>query len=285
MLAIARRNTKLFFRDRGAVFFALMAVFIVIGLYALFLKSTILGGDLKQMAGASQLVDSWVIAGVLAVAAVTTTLAGFGVMIDDRAQGVDRDFAVSPAGPGAILGGYLLSALAVGLVLCAVTFVAGQAYLVAAGGELLSPLAMLKALGITALSVAQSAAMLYFLTFFIKSQNAFTSACTVIGTLVGFLTGVYIPVGTLPGAVQTVVKLFPPTHAAALLRQTLTAGPMETTFAGAPAALVSQFQQEMGTQLAWGDGSVPVWGHLAVLVGGTVLFAGLSLLWRRVKRR
>ena len=49
MLAIARRNVKLFFRDKGGVFFSLMSVFIVLGLYALFLKSTILGGDLEAV--------------------------------------------------------------------------------------------------------------------------------------------------------------------------------------------------------------------------------------------
>lgn len=114
MLAIARRNVKLFFRDKGGVFFSLMSVFIVLGLYALFLKSTILGGDLEALEGAGRLVDSWLIAGVLAVAAVTTTLSGYGAMVEDRARGVDRDFAVSPASSGALLGGYILSALAVG---------------------------------------------------------------------------------------------------------------------------------------------------------------------------
>lgn len=285
MLAIARRNVKLFFRDKGGVFFSLMSVFIVLGLYALFLKSTILGGDLEALEGAGRLVDSWLIAGVLAVAAVTTTLSGYGAMVEDRARGVDRDFAVSPASSGALLGGYILSALAVGLVLCAVTFAAGQVYLVAAGGKLLPPLQMVQALGVTALSVAASAAMLYFLTLFIKTQNAFTGACTVVGTLVGFLTGVYIPIGTLPSAVQVVVKCFPPTHGAALLRQIFTAGPMETTFAGVPAGLVTQFKEEMGICFAWDGGTFPVWGHLAVLAGGAVLFAGLSLLVKWCRRR
>ena len=37
MLAFANRNLKVFFRDKTAVFFSLLAVFIVLGLYVLFL--------------------------------------------------------------------------------------------------------------------------------------------------------------------------------------------------------------------------------------------------------
>ena len=37
MILFAKRNLKLFFRDKSSVFFSLLAVLIVIGLYAFFL--------------------------------------------------------------------------------------------------------------------------------------------------------------------------------------------------------------------------------------------------------
>ena len=37
MISFSLRNLKLFFKDKAAVFFSLLAVFIIIGLYALFL--------------------------------------------------------------------------------------------------------------------------------------------------------------------------------------------------------------------------------------------------------
>ena len=37
MNTFIKRNVRLFFRDRSAVFFSLLAVLIIIGLYALFL--------------------------------------------------------------------------------------------------------------------------------------------------------------------------------------------------------------------------------------------------------
>lgn len=44
MIGFAKRNLKLFFRDKSAVFFSLLAVFIIIGLYALFLGDVWTGG-------------------------------------------------------------------------------------------------------------------------------------------------------------------------------------------------------------------------------------------------
>jgi multidrug/hemolysin transport system permease protein len=40
MIAFMNRNLKIFFKDKSAVFFSLLAVFIIIGLYALFLGET-----------------------------------------------------------------------------------------------------------------------------------------------------------------------------------------------------------------------------------------------------
>ena len=40
-LQLCRRNLLLFFRDKSAVFFSLLSVFIIIGLYALFLGDVV----------------------------------------------------------------------------------------------------------------------------------------------------------------------------------------------------------------------------------------------------
>ena len=66
MIAFAQRNLKVFFRDRASVFFSLLAVFIVLGLYAAFLRSTLTRG-LEHIPGAEFLMDSWTMAGLLAV--------------------------------------------------------------------------------------------------------------------------------------------------------------------------------------------------------------------------
>ena len=75
--------------------------------------------------------------------------------------------------------------------------------------------------GVILLSVVSSGSMVLLVVSFFKTSNAFAAASTVIGTLLGFLAGIYIPIGTLPDYLQTIVKLFPVSHSAALFRQIL----------------------------------------------------------------
>ena len=104
MLTFAQRNLKLFFRDKSAVFFSLLAVFIIIGLYALFLGD-VWTDSLSDLANARQLMDSWIMAGLLAVTSITTTMGAFGVMVDDRSKKIDKDFASSPIQKGSAFCG------------------------------------------------------------------------------------------------------------------------------------------------------------------------------------
>ena len=61
MWAMTKRNLKVFFRDRSSVFFSLLAVFIIIALYAVFLGDTITGG-MEDVEGIDFLMNSWIIA-------------------------------------------------------------------------------------------------------------------------------------------------------------------------------------------------------------------------------
>ena len=85
MIPIVGRNIKIFFRDKANVFFSLLAVLIIIGLYVFFLGKNLTSG-LGDSPGAQYVMDSWIMSGVISVSGVTTTMGAFAVMIDDRAN-------------------------------------------------------------------------------------------------------------------------------------------------------------------------------------------------------
>ena len=89
---------------------------------------------------------------------------------------------------------------------------------------------MIAASGVVILAVLASASMVLLLVSFFKTSNAFAAASTVIGTLLGFLAGIYIPIGSLPDYLQTIVKFFPVSHSAALFRQVLMETPSRCLF-------------------------------------------------------
>lgn len=276
MNVMIKRNLKVFFRDRAAVFFSMLAVIIIIGLYALFLGNVWMG-ELPEEGG-RLLIDGWLISGLLAVTSVTTTLGAFGIMVEDRALKIAKDYYAAPISRGKITLGYLISVLIIGLVMSVFALVLCEAYILLSGGELLSLTSMAMALGVIILAALSSTAMMGLIVSFFKSRNAFTAVSTVVGTLVGFVAGIYLPIGTLPGAVQTVVKVFPVSHAAALLRQIFMQPQTAAVFAGAPAGAVSGFNEMMGVSLKLGDLSVTPLMSILFLVGSAILFCSLAIV-------
>jgi len=277
MISIARRNLKIFFRDRTAVFFSLLGVIIIIGLYVLFLGDMMLKG-LSDIENARFLMDSWIMAGMLAATSITTTMGAFGVMVDDRSNKALKDFSSSPLRRSSLTGGYILSSFAIGVVMSVVAFIFAEIYIIAYGGKILPFIAIIKVFGCILLSVLASSAMVYFIVSFFKSQSAFATASTVIGTLIGFLTGIYIPVGSLPGAVQMIVKVFPVSHAGSLFRQIMMESPIKESFGGAQADVVLDFKNSFGVVFSFGNHTVTWIENIIVLVATVVIFYGLSIL-------
>lgn len=276
MIGFTIRNLKVFFKDKSSVFFSLLAVFIIIGLYALFLGD-IWVSNFKGLSGARYLVDSWIMAGIVAVTSVTTTMGAFGTMVDDKVRKISKDITASPLPRRGIAGGYILSSYLIGVIMSLVTLVLAEIYVVANGGAWMDFPTLLKVLGLTLLCTLMNTSIVFFVTSFFKSLNAFATASTIIGTLIGFMTGIYVPIGQLPEAVQWVIRLFPVTHSATLFKQVMMADPISVTFAAAPAEVTQGFKETMGVVLKYGDVEAAAVVSLIVVVVTTVVFSTLSV--------
>lgn len=276
MRYLIKRNLLIFFRDKSSVFFSLLAVFIIIGLYILFLGDMIVQG-MGDMPGARFLMDSWIMSGLLAVTPITTSLGAMGTIIVDGKYGQYRDFAVSPLKRSTITGGYVISGFLISLILTLITFVLAEFYIVAYGGEFLSIRAALKVLGMILFTTAFASIMMFYIVSWFKSVNAYSAASTITGTLIGFLTGIYIPIGNLPGAVQTAIRLFPPSHSAVLFRKIMMEQAEKITFAGAPQQALEGFRLQMGIAFKVGDTILSSHGSFLYVLLFMVLFFVLSL--------
>lgn len=277
MIQLTNRNLKIFFRDKSAVFFSLLSVFIIIGLYVVFLGDMLVKG-MPEIKNARFLMDSWIMGGLLGITSITTTMGAFGIMVDDRYKNISKDFYTAPVKKSTLAGGYILSTFVIGVIMSVISLVLAEIYIISSGGELLPIDALIKTLGLILLSVVSSSSMVFFAVSFFKSQNAFSTASTVIGTLIGFLTGIYIPVGNLPNAVQTVIKLFPVAHSAALFRQVFMEYPMSLAFFGAPVEKLDGFKYDLGVVFIVGKHTVSPLESIIVLIITTIVFYGLAII-------
>lgn len=284
MTTFAKRNLKLYLRDRAAVIFSLLAVFIVIGLYVLFLGNA-WTGDLKEFEGAEEMMNNWVMAGVLAITSMTTTLGMLGTMVRDKTEGSEKDFYVAPVKNWHMGAGYMLSAYAVGVFMTFIALLAAEIYIVAEGGAIMGMQAFLKVSGTILLTSLMNTAIALFLVTLFRSMNAYTTANIVLGTLIGFLTGIYLPIGSYPTAVQWIVKLFPVSHAALIFRNIMMEPVMETAFQGIPEAVVLEIKEDLGIIYVFGDKELTMEASLLIMAVIAVVFFFLACFQMSKKRR
>lgn len=282
ILALTRRHLRLYFRDKTSVFFSLLSVFIIIGLYALFLGAMVSEGGPE---GLRTMMDQWIMAGVLAVSGFTTTLGAYGILVDDRTKKIERDFVVSPLSPHVRILAYLLGSVIIGVIMSLVTFVFAQFYILINGGPLFDLWTIIRVLAVIIVNVITASAIVFFFVQFIGTASTFSTVSTVIGTLIGFLMGIYVRIGDLPLVVQTVIYCFPPSHAGALLRAVMMEQSIATVFAGAEQSLIDTTLQKLGVYFYINDVALPSYVHYLVLVVTGVIFFFASLLVLRYRKQ
>lgn len=284
MNILIKRNLKLFFRDKTAVFFSLLAILIIIVLYAVFLGSVWLPDSMTTLENTSLLMNDWLMSGILAVASVTTTLGAFGIMVDDKNKKINKDFYSSPIKKSNIALGYIGNAFIIGVIMSLITMLVAEIYIVINNGTLLSLLDFFKVFLLILLVAIANTSMMCFIVSFFKSNSAFTTASTIIGTLIGFLTGIYLPIGSLPESVQLVIKIFPVSHAASLFRQILMKNSIQTVFKDVPENYLIDFKHHMGVTFEIGNYEITPVISIAILVVTAMIFYGLTIFNMSIKK-
>lgn len=285
MFTMAKRNIKLYFRDKTSVIFSLFAVLVIIALNIFFLTDSLNKG-MSEVPNIEVLVGTWLVAGIVAVTTTTTALGALNTMVEDKSRKIYKDFYTSPLKRSSLAGGYIISCVVVGIIMSVIAFAAGMAYIVYLGGDLPSVETILKTLGIIVLAVLANGSLVFFITSLLKTSGAFSALSTVIGTLIGFLMGIYMPVGNLPEGMQWVVKLFPCTYSASALRTLLMDDLLEETFSSMPAVIPegyegftrTDFEHFMGVNFEFGDYSTNLTTAIIVMAVTAVGCYLLSIL-------
>ena len=296
---LVKRNVLVFVRDYSAVFFSVLSMLIVLGLMVIFLggmNSEAVVNALEEFGGvrdaakdkanAKYLIQMWTLAGILVVNSVTVSLTVMGGMVQDEARGRLASFYVAPVARIKIALGYMLAAWLIATGMCMLTLVIGEVYMVIQGWPLLPAEAWVKVLGMIMLNALVYAALGYLLALSVRSESGWSGLLTVIGTLVGFLGAIYLPMSQLPEGVGNVLKCLPVLHGAAMMRVVLTEAAMEEAFAGLPEVVTEVFQEEMGIRImADGKEVTLLWQVLFLLTYGIISIVLAAIISKRRKVR
>lgn len=270
---LTKRHMLLYFRDRSAVFFSLLSVLIVLILMLVFLGDMNKDNLIQLVSSAQGVIDEadanhviilWTIAGILVVNAFTNPITMIGIYIKDKEEHKLESFYASPISRGTLILSYLIAAILTGFIMCLFILLLSALYVASTGYSFVSLPQLIQVIALILLCVFVSSCLILLVAQFVRSDRAWGAFSTLAGTLIGFLGGIYLPMGMLPSGIQTFLKALPFLHETALMREVLTTDAIQHVFETLPVAYSNGYQEMMGITIHL-QGEI-LSGHLQIFV-------------------
>lgn len=245
---LTKRHMLVLFRNKIRMFFTVIAPLIIFALYILFLRRLELDGVNSEILRLNNelglnlnyydyklaietVVDSWMLSGIIAISTITVSLQTNNIIVNDKENGVNRDFASSPISKGLLIASYFLYNFIVTVIICCIFLVVCFIYLTALGEFALTFVDILQIFGILFYSSISSVLFTVFICSFIKRDATMGSVIMIFSTAVGFIMGAYMPLGMMPDWVGNICGFFPGTYTCSMLRYSFMATPINNLFA------------------------------------------------------
>lgn len=292
--ALIRRNCKLFFRDKGMFFSAMITPAILLVLYVTFLGNVYRDSFSMGIAGLAsvpeQLIDAAVggelVSSLLAVCCVTVAFCSNMLMVQDKVTGARRDLTITPVRKSVLALSYYLATVISTLIVCLVAAGLCFAYL-AKVGWYLSVADVAYLLLDTALLVLFGTALSSIINLFLSSQGQISAVGTIVSAGYGFLCGAYMPISQFGEGLQKALSFLPGTYGTSLLRNHALRGVFAgMTDCGFPAEVVEQIRDSIDCNLYFFGERVQLPAMYGIVIGAVALLmlAYILLNWRRKER-
>ena len=292
MLELIARNRKVYTRDRLAFAMSFLSVIILILVYQVFLGQIQIDAIKEALNSDTtstdtiQMVNYWLISGLTTIISMTSTLGAFGVMVSDREKKLSEDFKVSPVSNFKIELSYAIFAILFGIIMTLFSCIFAIGMFNGFSALLdYSMMDYLSILGVVTLGTMLSATIILPILAFIRTSSAFTTLSTIVGTFIGFISGVYLSIGSVGESLQQVMSWFPLTQVNALLKQILMKDAISKVFDHAPSTVITNYKESYGIILQNASGE-HLSNHfmLAYLSIVIVVLLGVDLMIKKIKK-
>lgn len=226
LLALIKRNVKLYFKDKGLCFTSLITPIILLVLYCTFLSNVYedsFRGALEAAGAAvpDKLVNGTVagqlVSSLLAVCCVTVAFNSNMLMVQDKLTGARRDLMMSSVKNRTLAIGYFIANMISTLMVCVIAAAAGLVYMYVSGWYMTFADVMFLLLDVLLLSLFGSI-LSSVINCFISSSGQMTAVGTIISAGYGFICGAYMPISQFSDGLQKAISFLPGTYGTSLLR-------------------------------------------------------------------
>lgn len=294
LFALVKRNTKLYFKDKGMFFSSLITPLLLLVLYATFLKKIYVDSfrSALEAAGAdisdsllNGCVGGQLVSSLLAVSCVTVAFCSNLLMIKDKTSKARNDLDITPVKQGVLGLGYYLSTLISTLI---VTFTATAVcfgYLAAVGWYLSVKDIFLIILDVFLLTMFGTA-LSSCVNFFLNTDGQASAVGTIVSSGYGFICGAYMPISNFGSGLQKALSFLPGTYATSLIRNHFMHGSFEEMKkSNFPSEVVQAIRDSVDCNVKFFDKAVDTNEMYIILCGSILLLIGIYTVMNTVKRK
>ena len=279
------RHTRLFFKDKGMFFTALITPMILFVLYATFLGNVFRDAFLSGIPAGTllpeELVDGFVggqlRSSLLAVSCVTVAFCSNLLVVQDKANGTICDLTVSPVSPKTLALSYYISTFVTTLIICLAAALLSLVYVGFTGWYLRVSDVLLLLLDIV-LGALFGTAFSSVVNFFLSSQGQMSAVGSIVSSCYGFICGAYMPISQFSEGLQRVISFLPGTYLTSLFRNHALGGVFrEMERLNLPTECIEGVKKSVDASLRFFDHEVSR-GAMFLIVGGvTLLLIGVYI--------
>ena len=290
---MTKRNVKMFFKDKGMFFTSLITPAILLVLYATFLakvyrdsfSSNLPEGFEVSKSLINGMVGGQLISSLLAVSCVTVAFCSNLLMVQDRVNGVRKDFSISPIKKSTLALSYymgtLITTLIVGFVSAGICFV----YIACVGWYLSFADVMLVLLDIVLLSMFGTI-LASIVNVFLTSNGQASAVGTIVSSGYGFISGAYMPISQFGIGLQRILMFLPGTYGTSLLRNHALNGVYKKmAVSNFPPDVIQGIKDSVDCNLYFFGNKVSLGAMYGVLIVSIVVLVGVFVLINKFRRR
>ena len=282
--ALVRRNTKLYFKDKGMFFTSLITPLILLVLYSTFLANIYEESFRASLNAAGAAVSDMVLWGcvggelissLLAVSCVTVAFCSNLLMVQDKVSGARKDLTIAPIKSGSLAIGYYCSTLLSTLLICFAALIICLVYLAKVGWFLTVGDVAALALDVVLL-VLFGTALSSCIIFPLNTQGQASAVGTIISAGYGFICGAYMPISNFSKGLQRVISFLPGTYGTSLLRNHALRGVFsEMKSLGFPSEVVELIKDSVDCNLYFFDKKVETGKMYLILIASILVLVGI----------
>ncbi|MBQ9879887.1 MAG: ABC transporter permease [Clostridia bacterium] len=290
---IVRRDLKLFFKDKGMFFSALITPMILLVLYATFLANVYRDSYASALPQGVTIpekllngtVVSQLISALLAVSCVTVSFCANLMMIQDKANGTIKDFSVSPVKKSTVAAGYFAASASSTLIVTFSALAVSLIYLATQGWYMTAADVLFVILDVFLLTLFGTA-LSSCVNFFLNTNGQASAVGTIVSAGYGFICGAYMTISSFGAGLQRVLSFLPGTYGTCLVKNHMMRGVFaEMEKVGFPPEVMTEIKDSVDFNFYFFGTKVAVPAMYAVLIGAVILFTGLFVLFNILKKR